>query len=70
MNLETLNNKHAFSPQEIKIIKLISEGYDNRMIGEALNITENTVRTHRKNILRKSDSKNITHPFQQRTQWY
>ncbi|MFV5697889.1 LuxR C-terminal-related transcriptional regulator [Flavobacterium sp. ZT3R17] len=48
----------SFSKREIEIIKLISEGYPNKKIATFLVISENTVKTHRKNIYQKSGSKN------------
>lgn len=47
-----------FSKREITIIKLIAEGLDNTEIADALFISVNTVKQHRKNILKKSNSKN------------
>jgi DNA-binding CsgD family transcriptional regulator len=47
-----------FSKREIEIIRLISEGYETKEIMEQLFISEDTVKTHRKNILRKSGCKN------------
>jgi DNA-binding CsgD family transcriptional regulator len=48
----------SFSKREIEIIKLIAEGYPNKKIAAFLDISENTVKTHRKNINQKSGSKN------------
>ncbi|MCE3295729.1 MAG: regulatory protein LuxR [Crocinitomicaceae bacterium] len=47
-----------FTPREIEILQLISEGLDNEAIGEKLFISANTVKKHRKNVLSKSDCKN------------
>lgn len=51
-------NKIEFSKREIDIIKLIGEGHNNEDIGKLLFISPLTVKTHRKNILEKSESKN------------
>jgi DNA-binding CsgD family transcriptional regulator len=48
----------SFSKREIEIIKLISEGYPNKKIATFLDISESTVKTHRRNINHKSGSKN------------
>jgi DNA-binding CsgD family transcriptional regulator len=48
----------SFSKRETEIIKLISEGYSNKTIATVLDISENTVKTHRKNINHKAGSKN------------
>lgn len=46
------------TPREIEIIQLIANGYTNREVSVALNISDKTVNTHRKNILRKLGLKN------------
>lgn len=61
MNLSLDDNNHSlkeFSKREIDIIKLIGDGLNNNEIAEKLFISELTVKKHRTNILRKSDSKN------------
>lgn len=40
--------------RELEIIKLLAKGYSNVQIADALTISENTVKTHRKNIMRKT----------------
>ncbi|WP_418263747.1 LuxR C-terminal-related transcriptional regulator [Flavobacterium faecale] len=50
----------SFSKREIEIIKLISEGLTTTQIAEIFNISEHTVKTHRKNINKKSDCKNAS----------
>lgn len=45
--------------REIQILRLIAQEKSNKQIGEELFISERTVETHRKNIFRKTDSKNI-----------
>lgn len=51
--------KAHLTPREKEIIKLIAQEYSNAMIAESLFISERTVETHRKNIFRKTNSKNI-----------
>lgn len=48
------------SKREIEIIKLLAEGLTSIQIGEKLFIAEHTVKTHRKNILRKTGATNTT----------
>jgi DNA-binding CsgD family transcriptional regulator len=49
-----LSSKHtAFTPKEIQIADLIKDGMQDKDIMELLNISIDTVRTHRKNIRRK-----------------
>lgn len=61
LNLKEINTKKKFTDQERKIIKLISDGKTNSEISEELFITENTLKSHRKNILRKGMVKNTPH---------
>jgi DNA-binding CsgD family transcriptional regulator len=65
LNLDVLDSpaeksteENIFSAREIEIVKLMSTGNDTRTIAEKLFISENTVKTHRKNILRKSQCNN------------
>jgi DNA-binding NarL/FixJ family response regulator len=45
--------------REIEILKLIAREYSNARIGETLFISERTVETHRKNMMRKTNNKTI-----------
>ena len=49
------------SAKELKILKLLAEGFTSFEIGEQLSISHHTVNTHRKNILFKFNVKNVTH---------
>jgi len=44
--------------REVDVLKLITEEYTNKEIGEQLNISNRTVDTHRRNLLRKIGAKN------------
>ncbi|TDP02080.1 response regulator [Flavobacterium sp. 245] len=46
------------TPRELEIVKLISQEYSGKEIGEQLFISVNTVETHRKNIMKKLHMKN------------
>jgi len=48
------------SERERDVIRLIALGHDNNTIAEKLCISSHTVRTHRKNLLNKTDSKTTT----------
>ena len=48
-----------FTEREIEIIIEIEKGITNKLIGNNLKISEHTVATHRKNILKKSNSHNV-----------
>ncbi len=56
-NLNQLNDFNL-SKQEMKVIKLIAEGYKNAEIAEKLFVSQNTIKTHIKNIYSKLDVKN------------
>jgi len=51
--------KPLFTKREIEIIRLMSEGFITTEIAEKLFIADNTVKNHRKNILRKAGCKNL-----------
>lgn len=48
------------SKREIQIIKLVAEGLTSLQIADKLFIAEHTVKTHRKNILRKTGASNTS----------
>ncbi len=48
------NEKPLLTTRELEIVKLIVKEYSNKQIAEELFISERTVETHRKNILRKT----------------
>lgn len=52
------NNKNLFTKRETAIIRLINDNHSNVEISEKLEISELTVATHRKNIMRKSGCHN------------
>ncbi|PIF30578.1 LuxR family two component transcriptional regulator [Flavobacterium sp. 9] len=58
LNKKIHTESHTLSPREIEIITLISLEYSGKEIGEYLFISTNTVETHRKNIMRKLQTKN------------
>lgn len=45
--------KHTLTDREIEILRLIATSKSNREIAEALFISENTVKTHRRNLKKK-----------------
>jgi DNA-binding NarL/FixJ family response regulator len=51
--------KTSLSDREIEIIRLICNEYSSSQIAEKLSLSQHTVDTHRKNILRKTDVKTI-----------
>ncbi len=51
-----LNNEFNLTKRELEILTLIKEGLTSREISAILNISMNTILTHRKNILYKTNS--------------
>ncbi|MBK5278383.1 MAG: helix-turn-helix transcriptional regulator [Bacteroidia bacterium] len=49
------------TPREIEIVKMLAEGYNSRQISFHLFISEHTVHTHRRNIVKKLGVKNVAH---------
>ena len=47
--------------REKDIVQLLADGFDTNEIAEKLFISEGTVRTHRKNILQKTEARNSVH---------
>jgi len=49
----------TLTSRETEILRLILSEYTSREIGEQLEISMRTVETHRKNILKKTGTKNL-----------
>lgn len=56
---DNTEDQGVLSPREEEILKLVVKEYTSRQIAEILFISERTVETHRKNILRKTGSPNL-----------
>lgn len=59
----------TFTKREVEIITYIAKGYSAGKVSDFLNISEETVRTHRKNILRKSGCKNCSELIKMAFEW-
>ena len=46
------------SKREVQIVRLLAEGLASKQISSELDISKHTVDTHRRNLLRKTQSKN------------
>lgn len=57
-NIDADKNKDL-TPREVEITKLIAKEYSTRQIADILFISERTVETHRKNILKKTGTNNV-----------
>ena len=56
--------QYKLGEREIEIIKLLAEGLTSHQIAEKLFIAESTVKTHRRNILRKTELQNTSQLIQ------
>ena len=54
-----VNREIALTGKEREIVNLILEGKESKEISVILNISPNTVATHRKNILKKLGARNV-----------
>jgi len=54
------DSAEILTPRERQILKLIADGFTNRLIGERLCISVKTVETHRLNIMRKLNVHKVT----------
>lgn len=53
-----LRSQIAFSKREREIIKLLAEGFSSKQVADKLNLSEYTVSTHRRNMLKKTSLTN------------
>ena len=51
----------ALSAREVEILKLVATGCANKVVADRLNISEDTVKSHMKNILAKLQANDRTH---------
>ncbi len=58
--LDEFMKKYHLTKREVQIIKMVGSELTSKEIGTELSISEFTVNTHRKNILRKLELKNTT----------
>lgn len=54
------SEKYGISPREQDVLQLVVEGQSTSSICESLHITENTVKSHIRQLLRKTESENRT----------
>lgn len=52
------NKASVFSKRELQVLYYLSKGLSSKKIAEELNLSSHTVNNHRKNMLKKSQSKN------------
>jgi len=51
----------SLSIRELGVLRLVAEGKSNRLVGEALGISEETVKGHMKSLMAKLDADDRTH---------
>ncbi len=59
----------VFTKREVEILSCIAKGYATGEISSILNISQETVRTHRKNILKKADARNSSELIRKAFEW-
>ena len=52
---------HALTPREVDVLRLVANGKMNKEIAAELSLTEETVKSHIRNILAKLEAKDRTH---------
>lgn len=57
--IKNKNEEVHITAREIEIIRLIEKEYSTKQIADSLFISERTVETHRKNIMRKTKTNNV-----------
>ncbi len=55
---DVIDNLGLLSPREREVMRLVADGYTNRLVAETLGITVNTVESHRKQIMDKLGLRN------------
>jgi DNA-binding NarL/FixJ family response regulator len=56
-SITVVSEEEKLSDRELKVLELIGKGFTNQQVANQLFISLNTVQTHRKNILKKTDCK-------------
>ena len=60
-NVAAYRGSETLSEREISVLRLVAVGEQNRRIGAALHVSEQTVKTRMRNILAKLDARDRTH---------
>ena len=58
INKPLFNEKSQLTKREVEILELICQELTMKEIGDRLFISEQTIHTHRKNLMRKTEAKN------------
>lgn len=60
LDRQSENLNHDLSPRETEVLKLVAKGFMNKEIADQLNISINTVLSHRKNLTAKLGIKTVS----------
>jgi two-component system response regulator NreC len=52
-------DKLNFSQREIEVLDLVKEGHSSKEIADILNMTEDTIETYRRKMMKKTGAKNM-----------
>ena len=65
------NKGGILSDREIEILKLVADGYSSKQVADKLFLSELTVNTHRRNMLKKTNQPNVAAlvSFAKQNQW-
>lgn len=65
------NKGGVLSGREIEILKLVAEGFSSKQVADKLFLSELTVNTHRRNMLKKTNQPNVAAlvSFAKQNQW-
>lgn len=58
INKSEIQNRGDVSPREVEILALICQELTMKEIGDKLHLSEQTIQTHRKNLMKKTQAKN------------
>ncbi len=59
MQQTSTENRPQFSPKELEILRLISEGYSSLEIGKKLFLSVDTIKSYRKKLMIKFQARNV-----------
>lgn len=68
-NTVAVKNRPVLSNREMEVLQLLAQGMSSQQIAAKLFISELTVRTHRKNILKKTDANNSSNLIKKSIEW-
>ncbi len=60
-NADTSISADRITPRELEVLEMIAMGFCNKEIADQLNVSTNTVITHRKHLIAKFDARNTAH---------